>query len=152
MCLERLKVGADHGLHPRGTQRQYEHPISQFNVIFQTEEFPNIVPWLMLNHEGLDVLIHPLTDSSYDDHSKNALWIPRRYRCGSTCCARPTVLSCCPRRQPDKILLLPRTSGGGRIASQSASTIRQEPAGQCTGRPAVFEGDLAIDQDPVIAL
>jgi len=29
----------------------------------------------MLNHEGLDVLIHPLTESSYDDHSKNALWI-----------------------------------------------------------------------------
>ena len=29
----------------------------------------------MLNREGLDVLIHPLTDSSYDDHSKNALWI-----------------------------------------------------------------------------
>jgi aromatic ring-cleaving dioxygenase len=55
---------------PRGP-----HPISQFNVIFRTEEFQKIVPWLMLNHEGLNVLIHPLTDSSYDDHSKNALWI-----------------------------------------------------------------------------
>jgi aromatic ring-cleaving dioxygenase len=55
---------------PRGP-----HPISQFNIIFQTEEFPKIVPWLMLNHEGLDVLIHPLTESSYDDHSKYALWI-----------------------------------------------------------------------------
>ena len=51
------------------------HPISQFNVIFETEEFQRIVPWLMLNHEGLNVLIHPLTESSYDDHSKNALWI-----------------------------------------------------------------------------
>jgi DOPA 4,5-dioxygenase len=51
------------------------HPVSQFNVMFRTEEFQNIVPWLMLNHEDLDVLIHPLTDSSYDDHSKNALWI-----------------------------------------------------------------------------
>ena len=55
---------------PRGP-----HPISQFNVIFQTEEFQNIVPWLMLNREGLDVLVHPLTESSYDDHSKNALWL-----------------------------------------------------------------------------
>ncbi|TMJ44468.1 MAG: 4,5-dioxygenase [Alphaproteobacteria bacterium] len=44
------------------------HPISQFNVIFQTEEFQKIVPWLML-------LVHPLTESSYDDHSKNALWL-----------------------------------------------------------------------------
>ena len=51
------------------------HPISQFNVIFETQEFQNVVPWLMLNREGLDVLVHPLTESSYDDHSKNALWI-----------------------------------------------------------------------------
>ena len=51
------------------------HPISQFNVIFENPEFQHIVPWLMLNREGLDVLIHPLTESSYDDHSKNALWM-----------------------------------------------------------------------------
>ena len=51
------------------------HPISQFNVTFETPEFQNIVPWLMLNREGLDVLVHPLTESSYDDHSKNALWL-----------------------------------------------------------------------------
>ena len=29
----------------------------------------------MLNREGLDVLVHPLTASSYDDHSNNALWL-----------------------------------------------------------------------------
>ena len=51
------------------------HPISQFNVIFKVEEFPNLVPWLMLNRDGLDVLVHPLTDSNYDDHSKNAMWL-----------------------------------------------------------------------------
>jgi aromatic ring-cleaving dioxygenase len=51
------------------------HPISQFNVIFEAEEFQKIVPWLMLNRGGLDVLVHPLTESSYDDHSKNALWL-----------------------------------------------------------------------------
>jgi DOPA 4,5-dioxygenase len=55
---------------PRGP-----HPISQFNVIFETSEFQTVVPWLMLNREGLDVLVHPLTDSNYDDHSKNALWL-----------------------------------------------------------------------------
>jgi aromatic ring-cleaving dioxygenase len=55
---------------PRGP-----HPISQFNVIFKNEEFQSIVPWLMLNRDGLDVLVHPLTESSYDDHSKNALWL-----------------------------------------------------------------------------
>jgi aromatic ring-cleaving dioxygenase len=55
---------------PRGP-----HPISQFNVIFKNDEFHNVVPWLMLNRDGLDVLVHPLTDSNYDDHSKNAMWL-----------------------------------------------------------------------------
>jgi DOPA 4,5-dioxygenase len=55
---------------PRGP-----HPIPQFVVIFEAPEFQDIVPWLMLNREGLDVLVHPLTESSYDDHSKNALWL-----------------------------------------------------------------------------
>ena len=53
---------------PRGP-----HPVPQFNVIFEASEFQNIVPWLMLNREGLDVLVHPLTESNYDDHSKYAL-------------------------------------------------------------------------------
>ncbi len=44
-------------------------------MIFETSEFQDIVPWLMLNRDGLDVLVHPLTESSYDDHSKNAMWL-----------------------------------------------------------------------------
>ena len=76
------------------------HPISQFSVIFQTEEFQKIVPWLMLNREGLDVLVHPLTESSYDDHSKNALWSVRRCRCGSTFCGRPIAPNCCRALRP----------------------------------------------------
>ena len=55
---------------PRGP-----HPISQFNVIFEAPEFQNIVPWLMLNRDGLDVLVHPLTESNYDDHTTYALWL-----------------------------------------------------------------------------
>ena len=55
---------------PRGP-----HPVPQFNVIFEAAEFQNIVPWLMLNREGLNVLVHPLTESSYDDHSTHALWL-----------------------------------------------------------------------------
>jgi aromatic ring-cleaving dioxygenase len=55
---------------PRGP-----HPISQFNVIFRTEEFQRIVPWLMFNREGLDILVHPLTDDMVDDHTVYALWL-----------------------------------------------------------------------------
>ena len=55
---------------PRGP-----HPIPQFNVIFEAPQFEHLVPWLMLNREGLSVLVHPLTESNYDDHSTYALWL-----------------------------------------------------------------------------
>jgi aromatic ring-cleaving dioxygenase len=55
---------------PRGP-----HPVSQFNVIFRTEAFQSIVPWLMFNREGLDILVHPLTDDMVDDHTDYALWL-----------------------------------------------------------------------------
>ena len=51
------------------------HPVSQFNVMFETPEFQNVVPWLMLHRDGLDVLVHPLTDSSYNDHTDYAMWL-----------------------------------------------------------------------------
>jgi aromatic ring-cleaving dioxygenase len=51
------------------------HPVSQFNVMFQTDEFQRIVPWLMLNREGLNVLVHPLTDDMVDDHTVYAMWL-----------------------------------------------------------------------------
>ena len=55
---------------PRGP-----HPVPQFRFTFTTAQFGNVVPWLMLNREGLDVLVHPLTDNSYDDHSRYAVWL-----------------------------------------------------------------------------
>jgi DOPA 4,5-dioxygenase len=51
------------------------HPIANVQIIFAAAEFRNVVPWLMLNREGLDVLIHPLTDDSVEDHSRYALWL-----------------------------------------------------------------------------
>jgi DOPA 4,5-dioxygenase len=55
---------------PRGP-----HPVAQFRFTFTTAQFESVVPWLMLNREGLDVLVHPLTDNSYDDHSRYAVWL-----------------------------------------------------------------------------
>jgi aromatic ring-cleaving dioxygenase len=51
------------------------HPVPQLQIIFNAAQFPAVVPWLMLNREGLDVLVHPLTDDSVDDHSRYALWL-----------------------------------------------------------------------------
>ena len=55
---------------PRGP-----HPVPQFNMIFEAPEFQRIVPWLMLNREGLDVLVHPLTGDDYEDHATHPLWL-----------------------------------------------------------------------------
>ena len=51
------------------------HPIPQLPVIFRKEAFDRVVRWLMLNREGLDILIHPLSENEYDDHGVNALWL-----------------------------------------------------------------------------
>ena len=51
------------------------HPTAMYQVAFVVEEFPRLVPWLMLNRGGLDILVHPLTDDSIADHSRFALWL-----------------------------------------------------------------------------
>lgn len=51
------------------------HPVSMYQVAFAVEEFPRLVPWLMLNRSGLDVLVHPQADDAYDDHSVHAMWL-----------------------------------------------------------------------------
>ncbi len=51
------------------------HPIANLLIVFTTAEFDNVVPWLMLNRDGLDVLIHPLSDDAVDDHSRYAMWL-----------------------------------------------------------------------------
>lgn len=51
------------------------HPISMYQVAFAAAEFPRIVPWLMLNRDGLDILVHPLSGDAYLDHARFALWL-----------------------------------------------------------------------------
>jgi aromatic ring-cleaving dioxygenase len=51
------------------------HPVPQFQVIFKNDAFQSVVPWLMLNRAGLDILVHPLTDDMVDDHTVYALWL-----------------------------------------------------------------------------
>jgi len=55
---------------PRGP-----HPVPRFRFMFTTAQFEDVVPWLMLNRQDLDVLVHPLTANSYDDHSRYAVWL-----------------------------------------------------------------------------
>lgn len=51
------------------------HPQSMYQVKFNPEEFAKIVPWLMLNRDGLNILVHPETTDAYTDHAVNGLWL-----------------------------------------------------------------------------
>jgi aromatic ring-cleaving dioxygenase len=51
------------------------HPVPQIQIIFKREAFQQVVPWLMLHRDGLDILVHPLSDNEYDDHTDYALWM-----------------------------------------------------------------------------
>lgn len=42
---------------------------------YTVEQFRDITSWLVLNREGLRVLIHPNTDDPWADHALNGLWI-----------------------------------------------------------------------------
>jgi DOPA 4,5-dioxygenase len=51
------------------------HPVPQMQVIFKTDAFDSVVQWLMFNRDGLDILVHPLTNDEYEDHTSQALWL-----------------------------------------------------------------------------
>jgi len=51
------------------------HTVSMYQIAFAIEDFPRLVPWLMLNRAGLDVLVHPLAGNAYDDHTVYAMWL-----------------------------------------------------------------------------
>jgi aromatic ring-cleaving dioxygenase len=51
------------------------HTVAMYQVVFAVEDFARIVPWLMLNRGGLDILVHPLAGNAYDDHTIFAMWL-----------------------------------------------------------------------------
>ena len=50
------------------------HPGSTYQVAFPADLLAAFVPWIMLNRDGLDVLLHPETGDSYLDHAVHAAW------------------------------------------------------------------------------
>lgn len=53
------------------------HPEPMYQVAFDAEAFPDVVPWLMLNRRGLTVFVHPETGDDLADHRDHALWMGR---------------------------------------------------------------------------
>jgi DOPA 4,5-dioxygenase len=51
------------------------HPTSMYQIAFQPELFPTLVPFVMLNRMGLTVLLHPQAGRPRDDHTNHASWM-----------------------------------------------------------------------------
>lgn len=62
------------------------HTRSMYQIAFPAGTFATFVPWLMLNRDGLIVLLHPETGDDYRDHTAHACWL------GSTLPLRLEVL------------------------------------------------------------
>ena len=51
------------------------HTRAMFQIAFPVDLFHSLAPWLMLNRDGLDILLHPETGDDPRDHTEHAAWL-----------------------------------------------------------------------------
>ena len=51
------------------------HPRAMYQIAFSVGLFPTLVPWLLLNRNGLTVLLNPETGDNAADHTIHAAWL-----------------------------------------------------------------------------
>jgi len=50
------------------------HTQSMYQIAFPATILGTFLPWLMLNRDGLVILLHPETGNDYRDHTAHAVW------------------------------------------------------------------------------
>ncbi|MCB1742596.1 MAG: DOPA 4,5-dioxygenase family protein [Gammaproteobacteria bacterium] len=51
------------------------HPMWSCQLTVPADRFGEVVPWLLINREGLTVLVHPETGDALRDHTEHAMWL-----------------------------------------------------------------------------
>jgi aromatic ring-cleaving dioxygenase len=51
------------------------HPTAMYQIAFAADQFPTLAPFLMMNRQGLTILLHPQSGRPFDDHTINAMWM-----------------------------------------------------------------------------
>ena len=46
-----------------------------YQIAFPSRMLVSFLPWLMLNRDGLTILLHPETGNDYRDHTAHAAWL-----------------------------------------------------------------------------
>jgi aromatic ring-cleaving dioxygenase len=54
------------------------HPQSMYQIALPRARIGAFLPWLMLNRDGLTILLHPGTGDDYADHAQHAAWFGDR--------------------------------------------------------------------------
>jgi aromatic ring-cleaving dioxygenase len=74
----RTRVAADFPLAKLGRWHDElvgPHTQSMYQIAFPASLLAAFLPWLMINRDGLNVLLHPETGDDYRDHSAHAAWL-----------------------------------------------------------------------------
>ncbi len=51
------------------------HPRWSCQLAFAADAFDQVIPWLMLNRNGLTIFTHPETGQHLEDHRDRAIWM-----------------------------------------------------------------------------
>ena len=64
-----VKVGRFH------TKLVGPHPHWSCQLSFSSSQFDEVITWLELNRNGLDILVHGVTGNNLKDHTEHASWL-----------------------------------------------------------------------------
>jgi len=51
------------------------HPMWSCQITLTDDTFATVIPWLMLNRQGLTVFIHANTGDDWKDHTEHTMWM-----------------------------------------------------------------------------